>query len=551
MHSVPTRGTSVKEARKIAAPAAMAVPGRRSTPRSRGTFSVHSAKGRLPHKFGIIQPSPMPTRRAFLQTTPAALMPAAPPRPNILLILADQLRFDCMGANGNRLIRTPHLDRLAAASTNFTAAFVQAPVCVPSRVSLLTGRYPHSHKNRVNYTPCDPREVFLQRMLRDAGYRTGSVGKLHYYPPTAEHARSTGFDRVLLDDGVGSTDPYSDYVKWRNEHDPRRHIAYHAVEKGAPNPFRGVVPYEFTPVHWTGEESVRMLREFAAQPEPFFLHCSFFKPHAPYTVPPPYDSMFDSVEIPLPPPVSLDDIHKLPLPLQRQILRFNPQYAMDRTRLEWIYRSYYASVAMVDYEVGRILDELERSGRAANTVVIFSTDHGDQLLEHGLVDKNVFFESSVHIPLLVRAPGRLDPGVRRHLVEQVDVVPSVLEWCGVAVPPRVQGRGLLHQREAVFAENVIPEVITGGNRDFFYTPGAGIKDIRHLDAKMVRTERWKFNHYVGHGGELYDLAEDPGETRNLVADPARQNTVREMKDRLLEWLITADETDQIAPRWLL
>ena len=99
--------------------------------------------------------------------------------------------------------------------------------------------------------------------------------------------------------------------------------------------------------------------------------------------------------------------------------------------------------------------------------------------------------------------------------------------------------------------NVIPEVITGGNRDFFYTPGAGIKDIRHPDAKMVRTERWKFNHYVGHGGELYDLAQDPGETRNLFADPARQNTVREMKDRLLEWLITADETDQIAPRWLL
>ena len=137
-------------------------------------------------------------RRRFLQGAGGLLAgpAAAAQRPSVLLILADQFRFDCIGANGNRLIRTPNLDRLAAGAANFSAAFVQAPVCVPSRVTLLTGRYPHSHKNRVNYTPCDPREVFLQRMLRDADYQTGSVGKLHYWPPTTEHARSTGFDRV-------------------------------------------------------------------------------------------------------------------------------------------------------------------------------------------------------------------------------------------------------------------------------------------------------------------------------------------------------------------
>ncbi|MEK7755561.1 MAG: sulfatase-like hydrolase/transferase, partial [Acidobacteriota bacterium] len=144
----------------------------------------------------------MVTRRSFLESAAATAAAAAPAqRPNVLLILADQLRYDCLGAHGNRLIRTPNLDRLAASSVDFASAFVQAPVCVPSRVSLLTGRYPHSHRNRVNYTPCDPSEVFLQRMLQDAGYRTGSVGKLHYYPPTAEHARGTGFDRVLIDDG--------------------------------------------------------------------------------------------------------------------------------------------------------------------------------------------------------------------------------------------------------------------------------------------------------------------------------------------------------------
>jgi arylsulfatase A-like enzyme len=488
------------------------------------------------------------SRRALLYA-PAAL--AVPDRPNVLLILADQLRFDCLGANGNRLIRTPNLDRLASASANFQTAFVQAPVCVPSRVTLLTGRYPHSHKNRVNYTPCDSREVFLQKMLHDAGYRTGSVGKLHYYPPTAEHARSTGFDRVLLDDGVASTDPYSDYVKWRNANDPRRDVPYHAVEKGAANPFRGVVDYRYTPTGWTGEQSAAMLREMAAGPAPFFLHCSFFKPHAPYTVPPPYDSMYSDVELPLPRKVGLAEIQRLPLPLQRLILRFNPEYDMDRTRLQWIWRSYYAGVSMVDREVGRILDELERSGRARDTIVIFTTDHGDQLLEHGLQGKNVFFESSVRVPLLVRYPGRVQPGRHEELAELADVVPSVLEWCGISVPSRVQGRGLFKQRDAVFAENIIPEVITGRKADFFYEPGKGIKDIRHPDAKMVRTRDWKLNYYPGHDGELYDLKNDPEETRNLYADVGSQARVREMKGLLLDWLITADETDQIAPKWLL
>ena len=492
-------------------------------------------------------------RRTFLQGAGAAFAAPAPAaeRPNVLLILADQFRYDCLGANGNRLVRTPNLDKLAAGAANFSSAFVQAPVCVPSRVTLLTGRYPHSHKNRVNYTPCDAREVFLQRILKENGYQTGSVGKLHYYPPTAEHARTTGFDRVLLDDGVGTTDPHSDYVAWRKAHDPRAATPHNATVRGAANPFRGVIAYEFTPTHWTGEESCRMLRDFAQSPRPFFLHCSFFKPHAPYTVPEPYDSMYSDVEIPLPAPVSLDEIHKLPPPVQKQIRRFNPQYDMDRKRLEWVYRSYYGSVSMVDYEIGRILNELERSGRARDTIVIFTTDHGDQLLEHGLVDKNVFFEASVHVPLLMRFPGRVQAGRRQELVGTIDITPTLLALCGIPVPVNVQGRGFAPGADAVFAENIIPEVITGGQRDFFFVPGEGIKGIRHPDAKMVRTRRFKFNYYPGNGAELYDLADDPGETRNLCAENPDSAEVREMKDRLLEWQITADENDQIAPKWLL
>ncbi|MCX6622181.1 MAG: sulfatase-like hydrolase/transferase [Acidobacteria bacterium] len=495
------------------------------------------------------------TRRGFFETTAAMAVPAPKGRPNVLLLMTDQHRYDCLGANGNPLIRTPGLDRLASQSANFSSAYVQAPVCVPSRVSIFTGRYPHSHRNRVNYTPCDPKEVFLQRMFRDSGYQTGSAGKLHYFPPTADHARSTGFDQVELDDGVSSTDAYSDYVRWRNASDPKAATTPYTQFAPGKNPFRAAIDYEFTPAAWTGLRTREMLRRMASSPRPFFLFSSFFKPHSPYHVPVPYDSMYDGIEIPLPRRVTLESIRRLPLPVQKMILRFKPEYDMDRERLQWIYRSYYASVSMVDREIGAILDELDRSGRAADTIVVLTSDHGDQLLEHGLFGKNVFFEASVRIPLLLRFPGRIATGCRDDFVETVDLAPTLLDLCGLAIPTRIQGRSLVaggyKPRDCVFAENIMPEVITGGPRgmEYGYTPGRGIAGIRHPDAKMVRTRDWKLNYYPGHTGELYDLRNDPGEEHNLYAE--RPAIVAELQQRLLDWQITAGETEQIAPRWLL
>ncbi len=505
---------------------------------------------------------PSVTRRGFFQASAAGAIAAAPaPRPNVLFIMSDQLRYDCLGANGNRIVKTPNMDRLASESANFTHAFVQAPVCVPSRISYFTGRYPHSHRNRVNYTPCDPREVFFYRLLQQAGYRTGSVGKLHFHPPTAEHARATGFDVVHLDDGVAMTDSYSDYVRWRKANDPQAGVPYNATVKNARNPFRARIEYRYTPTAWVGAQGRQALHGFAASPEPFFLFVSFFKPHGPHTVPEPYDAMYDGVEIPMARPVTLEDIRRLPAPVQKQILRGKPEYATDRTQLQWIYRSYYGGVSMVDHEVGLLLEELERSGKAQNTIVILASDHGDQLLEHGLQGKNVFFEASVRVPLMVRWPGQVRAGKYSELMETVDVAPGVLECCGVPAPASCQGRSFAPlicggrrgyaPRETVFAENIIPEVITNRALDMPFTPGEGVGGIRHPDAKMLRTRRWKFNYYPGNGGELYDLENDPEELRNLYSDPSHQETVREMKGRLLDWLITTDENDQIARRWLV
>ncbi len=506
-------------------------------------------------------------RRMFLQTgAAAAAAPGAhsPRPPNVLFIMADQLRADCLGANGNRLIRTPAIDRLAVESVNLTRAFVQAPVCVPSRISFFTGRYPHSHKNRVNYTPCDPKEVMWQRLFQQAGYRTGSVGKLHFHPPTSDHARSTGFDRVLLDDGIPKTDPYSDYVLWRSRNDPQAAIHYNSTVKEripGKNPFRAVIDYEFTPTAWVGARTCDMLRDFLSSPEPFFLFSSFFKPHSPHTVAAPFDSLYDREQIPLPRPVTMDYMKTLPRPVQAQILRGKGEYRMEEERLQWVLRSYYGGVSMVDREVGRILEVLEKSEQARNTIVIFTSDHGDQLMEHGLEGKNVFFEDSVHVPLLIRHPEKLPARRRDALVETVDLLPTISDLCGVSVPENCQGRsfaGLIQPgqggyepREFVFAENIIPEVITGGQLDLPFVPGKGVGGILHPDAKMIRTARWKLNYYPGGPGELYDLESDPHEYRNLYADPACQGTVRDLTGRLLDFLITADEKDQIARRWLI
>ena len=386
----------------------------------------------------------------------------------------------------------------------------------------------------------------LQSLLQSNGYQTASVGKLHFMPPTAAHAKTTGFDHVQLDDGIPRTDPFSDYVKWRNQADSHaKEFHYNATQKSA-NPFKAKIDKQFTPTAWTGAETRRLLKDLAANPKPFFLFSSFFKPHAPYTVPAPYDALYNDINIPLPKPVDLTYIRQLPPPVQRMILRFKPAYDTNRELLQWMWRSYYAGVTMLDDEVGLILMELEN---IPNTAVFVLSDHGDQMLEHGLFGKNVFFEDSVKVPMLIHAPGRIPPGTRTELTEAIDVLPTILDLCGIKIPDTVQGRSLLknESREMVFCENIMPEVITNGDTGYPYTPGKGIDGIRHPDSKMVRTNRWKLNYYPGNGGELYDLENDPGEWNNLFkSQPAR---VSELKGAILDWLSTADEVDQVAKHW--
>ena len=493
--------------------------------------------------------------------------------PNILFIMTDEQRYDSVGANGNAVIRTPAMDALANESANLSHCFVQAPVCVPSRQTIFTSRYPHSHRNRVNYTPMLAGERLLQAYLQDAGYATACVGKLHYYPPTPEYARSTGFDHVLLHDAA-HTDAQSDYVRWLRSRDPALAEAYRdTITEPGRNPFTARIADELHETTWCGHETRNTLRELANSDQPFFLFSSYWKPHPPFEVPEPWASMYDQAQIDTPTPLTEEQVRAYPLPVQKVIRRALPaKWQPDQTLIQWAYRAYYGAISQIDREVGLTLAALNELGLTDQTLVVFCSDHGDDMWEHNYRAKSLFFDASIHIPMMLSWPGVIQPGPYDDLIETTDLMPTLFELCELEPPPRMQGRSFARHiappeppaspafpesgsdyepRHFVFAENIIPDVITDAalQLDHPYVPGQGINGIRHPDAKMVRSRRWKYNYYPGNGEELYDLETDPREVNNLAAQPEHRQRVQDMRQALLDWLITADETDQIAPRW--
>ncbi len=456
-------------------------------------------------------------------------------RPNILWYCTDQQRSDTIGALGNPFVRTPVLDGLAASGMAFRRAYCQSQVCTPSRATFLTGRYPathHVHRNGNAYFPGS--EVLVTRLLADAGYDCGLIGKLHLSRARGHERRPDDGYRVFLwsHHPLPNLDPaHHAYHRWLAEEKGVDPVALYGRLQGFCGPG---VPVEYHQTTWCTEMALRFITE--RRDGPWLLSLNPFDPHPPFDPPAGYLARYDPKALPLPlfresdlerqrafRGVSQQALEasdpsadaETPDPGASAEDRFATAYAPPaRFNGRLVKAAYYAMIELVDQQLGRILDALAATGQLDNTLVVFHSDHGELLGDHGLLYKGCrFFEGLVHVPLIVSWPGRVRGGVVSDaLVELVDLAPTLLEAAALPVPAFMQGRSLFplltgdapaHEHKS----HVVAE----------YNDALGSARVAlPTHASMYFDGRYKSVVYHGLGlGELLDLQADPGEFDDL------------------------------------
>ena len=329
-----------------------------------------------------------------LAATRAAGTATNPPK-HVVFLLADQLRADCLGCYGNTIVRSPHIDALARRGTRFASAFAQHPQCVPSRSAMLTGRYPHANGATSNYTAMSPDERTFPEDLRSAGYRSIATGKLHTFEDKARAA----FTETMLSggqrSGATSAEVLGDgYVNWMKEHGhwPALKQAYRQrAEPAYKENFQAHVSPLDPQIYvdgWVGNRSVEYIEQQPAE-EPLFLFVGFPNPHNPFEPPEPHASMYDPAEMPIPASFREDLTSKPPkqLAYKRRGRRGYNYERLTEKQLRRVIAYYYASITLVDDQVGKIVQALEDRGILDDTLIVFSSDHGEFLGHHGLLQK--------------------------------------------------------------------------------------------------------------------------------------------------------------------
>jgi choline-sulfatase len=486
---------------------------------------------------------------------------------NVLWLMSDQHSSRALGCYGNPIVHTPRLDGLAAQGLRFDCAYSSYPVCVPARFTMLTGRYPHHHGAVSNTTPLPLRERTAAHHFGHAGYVTAFVGKLHpvdgqthgfdYYVDMGHYydylgPRTEVFTRFMGADDSGSGSPWltiyrdrggaRDRSPWMRPEDPRRNETLEIAE---------TLPEADHFESFVARETIRFLRTY--RDEPFFVVTSFLKPHNPFAPPAEYAALYRPEDMPVP-AWTPEQLAHVPAQARHRTVPAAGTPEGD----DWVRRFlalYYGNVTHMDACAGRVLDALDELGLAENTLVLYTTDHGEMLGEHGLRGKFNFFEPSANIPLIARLPGRVPAGGTSHaLIDQGDFVPTLIDVCGLDPAPRSQpldGASIapaLVDPAAPGKPFAFGEYSLGNGRPFY----------------MRRTARWKYVYYTaGRTGaadrpepaeELYDLDADPGELRNLAADPACAAVCAAERDQLLRYVraqgapiaVTKDATDAAA-----
>ncbi len=446
-------------------------------------------------------------------TTSASSLPAAE-RPNVLFIAVDDMNND-LGCYGHPTVKSPNIDRLAARGVRFDRAYCQFPLCSPSRVSLMTGLRPDTTKIFELQTDFRketlPDVVTLAQTFGKNGYFVARVGKIYHYG----------------NPGTIGTNGLDDPLSWQERVNPRGRDKDEEDLLTNYTPGRGLgAALAFLAAEGTDEEqtdgivaseAIRLIEQHKNQP--FFIAAGFYRPHCPYIAPKKYFGLYPLAEVELP-KEPLEHREKIPPPALLSIKPY-PNFGVTDDQARESLRAYHATISFVDAQVGRLLDTLDRLMLTNNTIVVFWSDHGYLVGQHGLWMKQSLFEEAARVPLIIAAPGRKAKGAASpRTVELIDLYPTLADLAGLTPPANLHGaslKPLLDDPEASRDRPAFTQVWRGNY------PG-----------HSVRTERWRYSEWDNgrQGVELYDHESDPHEWRNLAADPTHAKIVDEMKGLL-------------------
>lgn len=424
---------------------------------------------------------------------------------NVVLLMTDEHTPRVLGCYGDPLVRTPTLDALAAAGVRFTAAYCQDPICVPSRVSLVSGRMP-CHQNTFDNTPNQKYHDVetLADVFAKAGYRTAWFGKTHWGNPRFQETASGAPNKQAIAEELG--------------------------EKIGRQPQESQVstwPAEKNPEHRTAEEALAFLDRNRGRP--FFLGVSFAKPHFPFTIQEKYYALYRGQV--RPPHAEQNLIDELPAVSKQERARFKLDQASE-TDVLCAKAIYYGMVTYVDEEFGRIVRKLDELGLRGRTVILYTADHGEMLGERGLWYKNSFYDGSASIPFIWSFPAALPQGkVVSAPAMNLDIFPTLCELCRLPKPDGLEGRSLL------------PLMTGREDGQDRYALSENYRD--GYAGRMIRTPRWKYFFYTDGEEYLYDLLADPGEVHNLVKDPQLRTLADELKRKASAgWISSAPEKEK-------
>ena len=498
-------------------------------------------------------------------------------KPNLLFITADQWRGECLSILEHPTVKTPNLDKLAADGVLFRNHFAQATPCGPSRACIYTGMYMQNHRSFQNGIPLDARHTNIALEMRKLGYRPTLAGytdtshdprKLHPNDPllTTYESVLPGFMDVLANSYIDAPQEWARWLEKRGRQLPRNltDLYYKSVDDYPGVEGRGKT---FAPAaHYTREESetaflTEMAMQFVRLPKsrPWFLHLSFLAPHQPYLAPEPYNRMYHPDDVPpFHGAASLEEEARqhpfLELFLGLQTTRGSysaENYPRDEQSMRQLRATYYGMMSHVDDNIGQLIRALKETGQYEDTVIIFTSDHGEQLGDHHLLGKGTYFDDSFRIPLMIRVPGDDASWGRGAVVdvftESIDMMPTMLDLLGGEVPVQCDGRSL-------------KPLLQGNNPEDWRSEVHFEVDFRYLDDypeafpdrelgiatdacvfNVIRDHRYKYVHFAGQPPLFFDLGEDPHELKNLAGDPAHTGLMLTYCRKMLSWRMQNDE----------